>query len=193
MKTLTEKAGGDPSTLPFGFIFSTFMVFAMAGSSLFAILVKNLSVEKVGVRVFMVSTLAFICMAVSSSDFFTFSSFNLFEMCVGMYFPIMGTLKSAIVPEDQRSAIYNIFRIPLNVIVLFVLLVDMKPTQAFAACVSMLALSTWMMLQIVKIQALKSVPKEPDQKPDIDPEMQPTIENETPLETDDSENEDKVL
>ena len=40
-----------------------------------------------------------------------------FEICVGLYFPMMGTLKGQIVPEESRAGIYNLYRLPLNVIV----------------------------------------------------------------------------
>ena len=46
-----------------------------------------------------------------------FVAFLAFEACVGLYFPMMGTLKGDIVPEDMRSTIYNLYRLPLNVIV----------------------------------------------------------------------------
>jgi hypothetical protein len=58
-------------------------------------------------------------------------AFLVFECCVGIYFPAMGTMKSNIVPEESRAALYNLFRVPLNVIVLGVLLSDMKTSVAF--------------------------------------------------------------
>ncbi len=42
----------------------------------------------------------------------------LFEFCIGAYYPAMGTVKGTIVPEDQRAAIYNVFRFPMNGLVL---------------------------------------------------------------------------
>lgn len=48
--------------------------------------------------------------------------FIIFEICVGSYFPMMGTFKSKIVPDNHRATIYNIFRIPMNLIVAIVLL-----------------------------------------------------------------------
>lgn len=46
-----------------------------------------------------------------------FLCFLLFEFCVGIYFPSMGTLKSLLVPERIRATVYNIYRVPLNAIV----------------------------------------------------------------------------
>jgi len=156
IKNLTASG----TVIPFGLIFSTFMVFCMAGSSLFATLVQKESVGQIGVKVFSVATISFLLMAISTSDTFTFCAFNLFEMCVGMYFPIMGTMKSSIVPENQRAAIYNLFRIPLNFIVLFSLLTDLTPAQSFVLCFIMLAVATYLMYSINKLQAVKSAPKE---------------------------------
>merc|ERR1712157_371797 len=65
---------------------------------------------------------------------FQFYGFVLFEVCVGMYFPCMGTLKGTVVPEAKRATIYNIYRIPLNAIVVCVLLVDLSVTTTFLIC-----------------------------------------------------------
>jgi hypothetical protein len=53
---------------------------------------------------------------------------------VGIYWPCLGTLKGIYVPEANRSAIYNIFRIPLNAIVLFVLLSKIESETSFLCC-----------------------------------------------------------
>lgn len=44
-------------------------------------------------------------------------AFFLFELCVGMYFPLIGTLRSKYLPDAYRGVIMNIFGIPLNLIV----------------------------------------------------------------------------
>lgn len=46
---------------------------------------------------------------------------SLVQGTVGLYFPTMGMIKSRHVPEDIRATLYNIFRIPLNLIVVVVL------------------------------------------------------------------------
>ena len=45
----------------------------------------------------------------------------MFEAACGIYFPSMGIIKSKYVPEEVRATVYNIFRIPLNFIVVLVL------------------------------------------------------------------------
>ncbi len=49
-------------------------------------------------------------------------SLFLFESCVGMYFPTIGTLRSKYFPDSHRSVVMNLFGIPLNVMVVTVFL-----------------------------------------------------------------------
>jgi MFS family permease len=44
-------------------------------------------------------------------------SFLVVEFCVGLFMPVAGTLRSRYVPDAQQGAILNIFRLPLNAIV----------------------------------------------------------------------------
>lgn len=59
--------------------------------------------------------------ALRSSPAATLSSFVAaffaFELCVGLYFPSIGTLRSKHVPDSHRSVIMNLFGIPLNALV----------------------------------------------------------------------------
>merc|ERR550514_2718719 len=82
-----------------------------------------------------------------------FVAFLVFEACVGLYFPMMGTLKGDIVPEDMRSTIYNIYRLPLNIVVLMPLLMNFSISTTFAVTTSILAVSC------LSAYTLKSAPK----------------------------------
>jgi MFS transporter, MFS domain-containing protein family, molybdate-anion transporter len=128
--------------LPLGLIFATFMVCCMTGSSIFSILVEKFPVEKLGVVIFAVAALAMAIVAMEINETVSFLGMNLFEITVGMYFPIMGTMKGGIFPEDKRAAIYNLFRIPLNFIVLFSLLTDLTPRFSFTLNALMLGVAT---------------------------------------------------
>lgn len=44
-------------------------------------------------------------------------SFLVVEFCVGLFMPVAGTLRSKYVPDEMQGAILNIFRLPLNAIV----------------------------------------------------------------------------
>ena len=157
---LTE--GFQGKDLPFGLIFSTFMVCCMAGSSLFSIFMDKYSGEQMAVGVFGVASASMAMIALSGDHTVKFLGMNLFEITVGMYFPIMGTMKGNIVPESKRAAIYNLYRIPLNFIVLFSLLTDLTPTKSFILNTLMLGTASalqWVLMTKRKelVNALDSV------------------------------------
>ena len=136
--------------LPFGLIFSTFMVCCMAGSSVYSILSEGRKGEQLAVGLFATAAFSMFLIAASSNSTMKFVAMNLFEMTVGIYWPIMGTMKGTIVPESMRAAIYNLYRIPLNFIVLFSLLTDLTPTQSFTLNFFMLATATVLQLILMK-------------------------------------------
>jgi len=49
-------------------------------------------------------------------------SFFLFEVCVGFYFPAIGSLRSKYLPDSHRGVMMAMFQIPLNIIVVGVML-----------------------------------------------------------------------
>mmetsp|Transcript_3953 Transcript_3953/g.7566 ORF Transcript_3953/g.7566 Transcript_3953/m.7566 type:complete len:503 (+) Transcript_3953:176-1684(+) len=150
LTTLVKEEVGEEEFdgLPFGVIFSTFMVCCMAGSSIFSIAMEKMKPEQLAVIIFGVASSAFAMVVISKSATTTFLAMNLFEMCVGMYFPSMGTMKGTIVPEDKRAAIYNLFRIPLNFIVLFSLLTDLTPKVSFVLCGAMMVVATVLQMKL---------------------------------------------
>lgn len=59
-----------------------------------------------------------ICLCCSSNCFSrVIASFVVIEFCVGLSGPIAGTLRSKYVPDAYQGAILNIFRLPLNAVV----------------------------------------------------------------------------
>lgn len=154
---LTSKS--DTDELPFGLIFSTFMVSCMAGSSLFSHLSDKYKGEHLAMGLLSVAAIAMALISVSNSVTLKFIAMNLFEMTVGMYWPIMGTLKGSIVPENMRAAIYNLFRIPLNFIVLFSLLTDLSPATSFGLNAFMLSTATALMFMLMKRRELNGLTK----------------------------------
>ena len=63
----------------------------------------------------------------------------------------MGTLKSRLIPDAQRSTIYNLFRVPLNVLVLVVLLTHMPQSMVFAWYTGLLSAAAAMQAQLCTI------------------------------------------
>ena len=115
--------------IPFGKIFSCFMVNCLLGTTLFgAIRSRGITVEQSAVGMMLAATAALLTAtkAVSStaggSLGMLVAAFFAFEACVGVYFPTIGTLRSKYVPDSHRSVIMNIFGLPLNIIVVGVFL-----------------------------------------------------------------------
>ena len=69
------------------------------------------------------------------------AAFFAFEACVGMYFPLIGTLRSKYLPDAYRGVIMNLFGIPLNLIVVGVFLSISKLGLAGALTCSSTALA----------------------------------------------------
>lgn len=47
--------------------------------------------------------------------------FCIFEVCCGIYYPSMGSLKSKLVDDSMRASVYTILRVPLNAFVVLAL------------------------------------------------------------------------
>jgi len=171
--------------LPYGMIFSTFMVFCMTGSSLFSILVGQFSVETLGVGILAVAATAMVSVSLQISDTVSFMGMNVFEVCVGMYFPIMGTMKGGIVPENKRAAIYSLYRIPLNFIVVLSLLTDPAPAVAFS--INSFTVSIATLLQIILAVRRKESNEASDRfasTKDVVPDTEPLLSQDGPSNDD---------
>ncbi|KAI8927405.1 hypothetical protein BC831DRAFT_398784 [Entophlyctis helioformis] len=109
--------------LPFGVMFSSFMVCIMLGSSLYkSLTLRQFSNELIANATFGAAALTFLVPAVTRNEAIIYIAFNVFELCCGVYFPAMASIRSKVVPESTRSTVMNIFRVPLNLIVVLILL-----------------------------------------------------------------------
>lgn len=137
-----EKSGEalEESTSQFlGLIFAVFMVCMMAGSSLYRV-----GSELYGQRAVRFAPLVMhvtALFAIGATYWFydnktvVYLSFLTFEVCCGVFFPAYGVIKSAEIPENVRSSVMNIFRIPVNLVVVVVLMQkDTQPHQIFGFC-----------------------------------------------------------
>lgn len=140
-----ETSAGEGIALPFGVMFSSFMVCIMIGSILFKMLIrKNISHETIASYVFLVAAGSFVVPAVTKNEFLVYAAFNLFELCCGIYFPALGSIRSRVIPEETRSTVMNLFRVPLNLIVVVVLLrVDSVPRPLIFGLCSILMLVSY--------------------------------------------------
>merc|ERR1719191_695509 len=125
-----------------------------------------MSVEQIGQGLLIVAALTHLVPVMSVDATTNFFAFLAFEMTVGIYFPMMGTLKSNIVPEEARSTIYNLFRMPLNVIVVGVLLAKVQMKTAFTMTSIMLSITVLMQTRLAGLR--KEAAEKKSNSADID-------------------------
>lgn len=128
----------ENSFLPEGLAFSLFMMSCMCGSAVFALLNPDGNPTRVLLVTLVAASLSFLAVKYPVGNIPVFASFMTFEFCVGLYFPAMGTLKSAAVPESLRASVYNAYRAPLNLIVCGLLLTDISLSTTFVICCMLL-------------------------------------------------------
>lgn len=130
---------------PHGLIFALFMMACMCGASAATISGGALQPTTRLILVLAAGIVAFVVPAwLGGRDGFlipVFAAFLLFEFCVGAYFPTIGVLKSQIVPEQIRGTMYNIYRVPLNAVVVCLLLTNISMASCFCMCACLLAVA----------------------------------------------------
>jgi len=134
----TPALSPNEEDIPHGFIFATFMLASMLGSSIASRLMAHSSrkVESYMQVVFVVSAASLLLPIVTTflvpspkvkGGSITFAGciqllgFCTFEACVGIFWPSIMKMRSQYIPEEARSTIMNFFRIPLNIFVCIVL------------------------------------------------------------------------
>lgn len=132
---VTDPNGPIP---PYGEIFATFMVACMLGSRIYSVASNYLSVEKIGVCLLFFAACAHGAVVLSGDPVTSFLAFLVIEGCVGIYFPMIGTMKGAIVPEESRATIYNLYRVPLNLAVCGALLMQLSVFATFCTTTALL-------------------------------------------------------
>jgi len=132
---------------PHGLIFALFMMACMCGASVFSLFCSNIKPLHALIPTLVLGMASLLVVAITVGIGSTgsvqacFFSFLIFEFCVGMYWPAVGTIKSEIVPEGIRATIYNLYRVPLNAVVCGILLTNLSLGQAFSMCTLLLAVS----------------------------------------------------
>merc|ERR1712127_77034 len=77
------------------------------------------------------------------------------EARVGMYFPMIGTMRSKYLPNSHRTVIASIYTMPLNLLVVtvFLFIERLGTTGAFVVATSSLATSAICMLLLRRIRS----------------------------------------
>merc|ERR1719188_2895722 len=128
-------------------VFASFMMAYMCGSSTFDLLRgRGVQVMSMAQAAFGLGAFAFLSSGIAfkgSTDVGhlvqIYIGFIIFEFCCGLYFPSISTIKGQAVPENIRSTVYNLYRVPMNAIVLIVLLTNITMTTVFIICFVLLA------------------------------------------------------
>jgi MFS family permease len=140
----TPALSSKTTPLPHGVVFSLFMMACMMGASVATIVGDAL---KPSIRLIAAFLLGFMCFGVSAYAgeagilYVTFAAFLVFEFCVGLYFPSVGIVKSDCVPEHIRGTMYNVYRVPLNAVVVGLLLTDFSMTKVFMMCGALMSIA----------------------------------------------------
>jgi len=128
----TMLSQDPPGGLPTGCVFSSLMMAITMGGVLFPPLHSAISMVSGKTKAAEVSAsliylmagasmaIPALCLAgMMSGDCFNriVISFLVMEFCVGLFMPVAGTLRSKYVPDALQGAVLNIFRLPLNAIV----------------------------------------------------------------------------
>jgi MFS family permease len=133
--TPTLSMGEDGASPPYGIIFSSFMMACMCGSSSFSLMHPKNPPEMVLMATLVIAASALFAVTGSiGMSSLCFIGFLIFEFCVGMYFPAMGVLKSKTVPEAMRASVYNICRVPLNMVVACIQLSSLQLSSSYGLC-----------------------------------------------------------
>lgn len=121
-----------------GLIFACFMVSVMVGSSIFKLMTNHKGMLY-KIPLFL-HAIAFCAMGATTmfidNKQIVYAMFLLFEMTVGLFYPAYGCIKSERIPEEIRSAVMNIFRMPLNgfVVLLLLKIKYLAPESVFMVC-----------------------------------------------------------
>lgn len=138
--------------IPHGYIFAGFMLSVMAGSSMFNVLCQRYKPESFMRFVLLVSACTLVTPILLPYHSLTiFVSFALFELCVGIFWPAMGFLRSQYIPEQTRSTTMNFFRVPLNLLVISLLWQNLSMDAILQFCVFFLLLAALFQQLICKL------------------------------------------
>ena len=127
-ETLAEQNGtaleSEATSQYLGLIFAVFMVSVMVGSSVFKLFShRRDNLYKIPLVMHATAFAAMGCITVFlDNKTVVYTMFLVFEACVGVFYPSYGVIKSEKIPEEIRSSVMNIFRIPLNAFVVLLLL-----------------------------------------------------------------------
>ncbi|KAH9862317.1 hypothetical protein IAQ61_010520 [Plenodomus lingam] len=121
---LSHKLSGATQELPFGLIFAILMCSMMFGSMLYKRLSTSatpMAASKILTGLLGLASASLFAPAYFRDERITLWCFCVFELCCGIYYPVMGSLKGKLIDDGARASIYGILRVPLNIFVVLAL------------------------------------------------------------------------
>lgn len=121
---MSHKLAGSTSELPFGLIFASLMGSMMLGSMLFNNITAaptSFPVNRLFICTLMVASMCFFIPTQIRDETVTLWCFCIFEICCGVYYPLMAHLKGQLIEDSARASVYGILRVPLNAFVVLAL------------------------------------------------------------------------
>ncbi|CZS90269.1 hypothetical protein WAI453_004249 [Rhynchosporium graminicola] len=120
----SHKLSGQTSELPFGLIFANLMAAMMFGSMIYNYVTSInavITTTRLLVTILSLASLCFCLPVIIRDERVTFWCFCIFEVCCGIYFPLIAYQRGKIIDDSVRARLYSTMRIPLNVFVVAVL------------------------------------------------------------------------
>ncbi|PVH96804.1 major facilitator superfamily domain-containing protein 5 [Periconia macrospinosa] len=120
---LCHQMSGASGDLPFGLIFAILMCSMMFGSMLYNSISASSSTPAKQVLIYTLAAASacFFLPAYIRDEHITLWCFCIFEVCCGLYYPAMSSLKGKLVEDSARASVYTILRVPLNTFVVLAL------------------------------------------------------------------------
>ncbi|KNC86297.1 hypothetical protein SARC_01559 [Sphaeroforma arctica JP610] len=144
-----------------GSVFAVFMVWKMAGSYVFTVATEVLKAHEFARVVFAIAAGTMLVpvfltgVTEGSAYLLLFVAFCLYECCIGMYFPTISMMRSRFIDDDIRSTTMNLFRVPLNILVMLTLVKvgDMSQELVFLICAVGLLVSSYALEKVCAMYA----------------------------------------
>ncbi|KAJ8112101.1 hypothetical protein OPT61_g5447 [Boeremia exigua] len=121
---LAHKLAGSEDDLPFGLIFAILMCSMMLGSLLYNNITSASSTfpaKRVLMGTLVVASACFFVPGHFRDERLTLWCFCVFELCCGVYYPVMASIKGKLIDDSSRASVYTVLRIPLNAFVVLAL------------------------------------------------------------------------
>lgn len=150
--------------LPTGIVFSCFMICITIGGILFKWMLNITTVERGSILVFLAAAVAMLVPIYTNNYMYVLAAFLVIEVVVGMFYACAATMRSEYIPDALQSSIMNIFRLPLNILVVVGTKMSdsANPNLVFATCAIWFAGASFLQWLLARVE--ESREKEEDKK-----------------------------